>query len=49
MRVGLGPSDLFNSQWLFEFVQDGGLHRVHLKKVGMRNSVHTTGFKSSAP
>jgi hypothetical protein len=39
MRVGLGPSDLFDSQWLFEFVQDGGLHRVHLEEIGMRNAV----------
>jgi hypothetical protein len=38
MCVGLGPSDFFDSQRLFEFVQDGGLHRVHLEKVGMCNS-----------
>jgi hypothetical protein len=38
MCVGLGPSDFFDSQRLFEFVQDGGLHRVYLEKVGMRNS-----------
>jgi hypothetical protein len=31
MCSGSGPSDLFDTQLFFEFVQDGGLHRVHLE------------------
>src|ERR1700731_2810212 len=50
LRVGLGPSDVFDSQLLFEFVQDGGLHRVHLKnKLGCATQISADGLRTSAP
>jgi hypothetical protein len=39
MRVWLRSRDVFDGQGLFELVQDGCLHRVHLEKAGIRNSV----------
>jgi hypothetical protein len=52
VRARLRLLDLFYGQRRFEVVQEGCLHRVHLEKVGMRNSASNAGiedFRVSEP